>query len=182
MNKYEKAKQIREEKISYYNSIDFRQPPSAHVHNGAFGNSLELTLTRDNSLKTRISKETNSDNYFSFNNGKKVIAKEVEVKTNGGRIGKIIKAIEKGKSGYVIYQMNLCNSTTNHKLRYTEPLIMTYETFVNALTECKAIRSLEKDGVKEWAIQPSKKAWYEWLLDYPVVYDINAVYSDIDFE
>lgn len=182
MNKYDYARLSRDEKIAYYNSIDFRQATSAHVDNGAFGKSLELTLTRDKSLKTRVSKETNSDNYFSFNNGSKRIAKAVEVKTNGGRIGKIIKAVEKGKNGYVIYQLNVCNSTTKNKLRYTDPLIMTYEKFVNALIECGAIRTLVKDGVQEYAIQPSNKAWYEWLLDYPVIYDINEVYSDIDFE
>lgn len=182
MNRYDYAKLTREQKINYYNSIDFRQAPTKGVDNGAYGKSLELTLTRDKSLKTRVSKEMNSDNYFSYNNGEKIVAKPVEVKTNGGRIGKIYDRYKKGHNGYIIYQLNVCNSTTKNQLRYTEPLIMTYETFINALEKCGAIRTLKKNGVSELAVQPSNKAWYEFLLDYPVLYDVNEVYSDIDFE
>ena len=55
--------------------------------------------------------------------------------------------------------------------------------FIDKLIEFKAIKAVNRNGELEgYGIQASSKKLYNWLADYPIVYDRNAVYCDEDFE
>lgn len=174
--KYAEAERARNEKIEYYASVNPFQAPTKGVDSGAFGKMRELEETRENSLKTKVSAASRPDNYFRLN-GK---AQAYEYKTNGGRVGKIVESLKRGKDGYIVYEMNLCNSTTKGKQRVVLPVIMTYSMFMELLESSGALRLNSRDS--EPCIQPSNKEFFVRLSDYPLAFDKTQEYTDDDFD
>lgn len=166
----------RKRRIEYYNSIDPFQAPNIGVDSGAFGKKRELENCRELSKKFKVSGTRQADLYFTVD-GKPT---RLEYKTNGGRIGSIINALEKGRDGYVAYEMRIQNSNTLNQLREIQPVVMRYSQFIAMLEKANAIRSNSRDG--EPCIQVTLKAWYNALLDYPIPFDVNLKYLSSDFE
>lgn len=173
---YLAAKIERERLVTHYETVEWRSAPTKGVDSGAFGKKRELEHTRENSLKNKVSRAGMPDNYFKFN-GK---AKPYECKTNGGRVGAVIASLEHGNDGFIVYEMNVCNSTTGGKPRIITPVIMHYSQFIELLKDTGALRLNSRDG--EPCIQVSSKKLYERLLDYPIIFDENDEYTSDDFE
>lgn len=151
---------------------------------GRNGRIFELQCARANSRKVRVSKQGQNDCYtvFENENGKRY-AVPFEAKTNGGRIGDIIAKVDSGKDGFIVYQLDYTASTTKNKRRYVPAVIMPMSVFIKMLRECNAIKAVNKDGVQvDWAVQPSSKKMYLRLLDYPIPFDTEAVYTMADFD
>lgn len=171
-----KNQQVRQAEINRHanNTID----------DGRFGRVFELECARANSRKVRVSKQGQNDCYtvFENENGKRY-AVPFECKTNGGRIGDIIARVDSGKDGFIVYQLDYTASTTKNKRRYVPAVIMPMSLFVSMLRECNAIKAVNKNGVQvDWAVQPSSKKMYLRLLDYPIPFDTETVYTLSDFE
>lgn len=151
---------------------------------GRNGRAFELRCARANSRKVRVSKQGQNDCYtlFENENGKRY-AVPFEAKTNGGRIGDIIARVDSGKDGFVVYELDYTASTTKNQRRYVPAVIMPMSLFIQMLRECNAIKAVNKNGVQvDWAVQPSSKKMYLRLLDYPIPFDTETVYTMADFE
>lgn len=170
------AQERRARNIEYYRSVDCFQTPTAGVDSGAWGKRRELESHKDTSIKADVTKPNFADGYFRLD-GK---AKTLEYKTNGGRVGSIINALANGRNGFVVYEMRLQNAATSRKMRRILPVIMTYEYFINLLTETGALRLNSRDG--EPCIQSSSKGLYNALLDYPIPFERDLEYVSSDFE
>lgn len=166
----------RQRRIEYYNSIDPFQTPDIGIDSGAFGKRRELENCRELSKKFKVSGSGQADLYFRVD-GKPT---RLEYKTNGGRIGSILKSLENGRDGFVAYEMRIQNSNTGNELREVQPLVMRYSQFIAMLENAGAIRSNSRDG--EPCIQSTLKAWYNALLDYPIPFDSSLEYLSSDFE
>lgn len=175
--KYEAARIAREEAMAHYNAINPFVTPTKGVDSGAFGKAREIAHTRDNSLKKGVSKQGRADNYFNYNGNGRT---PYEYKTNGGRVGGILRSLENGHDGFVVYELHICNANTSKKPRDVAPVIMHYSTFINFLEEVGALHENSRDG--EMCIQSSKKDLYLRLLDYPIVFDETQKYTADDFE
>ena len=161
--------EIRKAEISRLEKICYNQTPRKGVDSGAYGKALELELTPSHSRKTCVAGHGTADNYFHLN-GKRV---PVEIKSNGGRVGQLLK-IENPKSAYVVYRLHLCNSTTGGKMVDIPAKIMTVEHFLHLLEISGAIRLNSRD--KEPCIQPSKRGFWQ-LLEQETEYNPNWHYS-----
>lgn len=156
---------------------------------GRFGRAFELSCARALSNKTAVSKQGVTDVSVKFKTEKGYRYVPCECKTNGGRIDDLINGTN--KSRYVVYMMD---TTQKHKAtkqrpewveirKLESPVIIRTEVFLDALKRFNAIKEVRHGGkVDGLAIQVSSKKLYEWLLDYPVVFDRNAVYSVDDFD
>lgn len=173
---FKEAILARQAKIEYYNSINPFQSPTEGVDSGAFGKMRELENARELSLKKRVSGIGIADLYFHVD-GKPT---RVEYKTNGGRIGSILKSLANGHDGFVAYEMHIQNSNTGNELREVLPVVMKASTFIAMLEKAGAIRQNSRDG--EPCIQSTLKAWYNILLDYPLPFDSSLEYLSSDFE
>jgi hypothetical protein len=155
----------------------------AHLENrnddGRYGKVAEILAKSNGSNARNYAKQGKADCFvwIEDEDGKRH-RYTAECKTNGGRISSL-----RGKNAprFVVYSMDLCNSTTKGKRRVVEPRVIRTELFLAKLAEFKAIKET-KGKHNELAIQPSKKAFYEWLLDYPVTYDPNETYYESDFD
>ena len=147
-----------------------------------FGYKVELESRLSEKLHGgKIAKQGEKDTTIRFSVNGKIRYLAGECKTNGGRVDTLLNGSNKSK--YVIYAMHLCNSTTKGKLREIAPVIIPTELFCSKLIEFGALKEVRHNGkVDGIAIQPSNKAWYEWLLDYPMVYDKTVTWSEDDFE
>lgn len=165
--------EIRKMEIDRLEKIPYNQCPRKGIDSGAYGKALELELTPSRSHKTCISGHNAPDNYCYVDGQRE----PVEIKSNGGRIGSLLK-IENPDYSYIVYKLHLCNSTTGGKMIDIAPRIMTVSAFIAILNECGAIRKNSRDG--EPCIQPSKRGlWY--LLEMQTEYRPNEKYirSDI---
>lgn len=178
------AKNIREEKIARFSACDAFQAPRKGVDNGAHGRVFELQNARDGSLKCGISKGKQADNYFCVlqADGSK-IRYELESKTNGGRVDEVMEKLSRGREFFIAYSLSICNKNTNNKLREAEPIVCPASVFIAALEECGALKAVNgRDGQQNGiAIQVTKKAWFEWVSDFPVKWDKDWEYSWFDF-
>jgi hypothetical protein len=145
---------------------------------GCMGCVAELLTATKNSGKKAVSTANAVDCYVRFRaKSGKVIPVAAERKTNGGRVSYDMK----GK--YVVYSMDICNATTSNLRRRVPAVVIPKALFMAKLEEFGAIKAVNKHGELDgYAIQPSKKAWYEWLLEWPIVYNRDAVYCESDFE
>ena len=153
---------------------------------GVMGCVAELLAATTNSKKTTISNPGKADCYIKLRTESgHVIPVAVERKTNGGRIQTIeteLSKAEKMVGRFVVYSMDICNTTTSGLRRRVPAVVIPRKLFIEKLVEFGAIKEMRHGGhVDGYGIQVSKKAWYEWLSDWPIVYDRNAVYSDEDF-
>lgn len=174
--RFEMAKKERERLIAHYENINCFVSPTVGIDSGAYGKKRELQHTRENSVKHKVSRVGLADNYFKYE-GK---ATRYECKTNAGRVGSVLKSLENGYDGFIVYELNICNANTSHKRRIVTPVIMRYSLFIQLLQECNALRSNSRDG--EPCIQSSSKEFYNRLSDYPIVFDSNDLYTADDFE
>lgn len=175
MNRFE---QIRANKVDKFAKIDCFQTSKKGIDSGAFGKAFELLCTPQNSTKIKTSGHSQIDIFINIEiNGKKT-RKGAEVKTNGGRIDGLIKEVEAGKNGVIIYKLKLCNSLTYHQPRETPPLIFTYQNFYKILKKCNAIKKVNKrHKFNGYAIQCGLKSFYQELEKYDKVYNPETIYK-----
>lgn len=160
---------------------------SNYKGDGNYGCLAEILTATTNSKKLTISNVGKADCFIKYRcaNGS-VIPVIVERKTNGGRIKTIETDFSKAENmngKYVVYSMDVCNSTTSYLHRHVDAVVIPKALFISKLIEFNAIKTVRHNGIIDgYAIQVSNKPFYNWLIDYPIVYDRNAVYSDDDFE
>ena len=145
---------------------------------GRFGKVAEI-LAKSNSSKARnYAKQGKADCFvwIEDENGKRH-RYNAECKTNGGRISSLRA---KNAPAFVVYSMDLCNSTTKGKRRVIA-VVMRTEYFLDLLDSLGATKRTNGAHDEE-AIQPSNKGLYLALLDYPVTYDPNETYFESDFD
>lgn len=148
----------RKEKALYYLS-------RADINSGAFGRIDELLSRKHHSKKTEVATQGKDDTSVTVN-GKNYGA---ERKTNGGRISGI-------KSRYVVYSLDICNSTTGNKRRTLEPMVFSLEGFLEILETAGAIKCT--NGKKpEQAVQPSSLKMFRLMEQYGTPFDIDRNYS-----
>lgn len=160
---------------------------------GCLGCCAEMLTATTNSTKVTISNTGRIDCHIKFKSSSGyVIPVSCERKTNGGRIetieGEFSKA-EHIEGKYIVYSLDICNTSTSGKRRYVPAVVIPRLLFIEKLIEFNAIKKVYKyveetgerylDG---YGIQASSKKLYAWLADWPIVYDRNAVYCDDDFE
>lgn len=155
---------------------------------GRFGRVFELSCARPLSNKTTVAKQGVTDVSVKFKTAIGYKYEPCECKTNGGRIDDLLDGTN--KSRYVVYRMD---TTQKHKatkgreewieIRRVEPVIIQTSLFLAVLKRFNAIKEVRHDGVVDGlAIQVSSKKLYEWLRDYPVQFDREAVYEEWEFE
>ena len=173
MNKYQKA---REEKIAFYRSRIGIDP-------GALGRIAELQSVSVNSRKVAVSKQGENDIFVHI--GSKRANIPAERKTNGGRIESLRKP---GAPRFVVYSMRFvqkhkAGKTTEawEELREIDPVLIPTEVFLAALDRFGATKSTNGKNPEE-AVQVSSKKFFEWLLDWPIPFDPETVYTEEDFE
>lgn len=147
-----------------------------------FGEKTELSTRLSDRLNGgKVAGPNEKDTTIRFEINGKIRYLPGEVKTNGGRVNTLLDGTN--KVPYVIYAMHLCNSTTGGKLREIPQVIIPTPLFCAKLIEFGALKQVRHNGVVDGiAIQPSNKAWFEWLLDYPMVYDKTLTWHEDDFE
>ena len=155
---------------------------------GRFGRAFELSCARPLSNKTTVAKQGVTDVSVKFKTATGYKYEPCECKTNGGRIDDLLDGTN--KSRYVVYRMD---TTQKHKatksskewveIRRVEPVIIQTHLFLAILKRFNAIKEVRHGGVVDGlAIQVSSKKLYEWLRDYPVQFDREAVYEEWEFE
>ena len=165
-----KINNARAEKMQkYYEGRD--------VDSGWFGRITELSIHTTKSRKTRVAKQGKADTHIKFEKNGKIQYLPCEVKTNGGRISSLY---EKNAPKFVIYSMNVSNSLCKEP-RIIPPVVIKTNDFLQLLEDCNAIKNTNGKN-DELAIQAISKKLYERLLDYPITYDENAIYTEDDFE
>lgn len=144
---------------------------------GRRGKAFEIEITRKGSKKITVSGINENDNTAKFMINGEIQYIPVEVKTNGGRIDNILD------KKYVVYRLDLCNSTTSNKRRHVEPVIIPSQIFVDFLYSINAVKVINKKGVFDgYGIQANSKKLYLALLDWVIPYDKDTVYTIDDFD
>ena len=89
---------------------------------------------------------------------------------------------------YVVYSMRFVQKHKAGKhteawddLREIEPVVIPTAVFLAALDRFGATKSTS-GPLPEEAIQVSNKRFFEWLLDWPIPFDPDLVYTEEDFE
>lgn len=173
------ARELREEQINELDMVNFRVKPTPGVDSGAGGKVAELRATRDGSEKYKVSGAGRADNYASIDGRTRAI----EVKTNSGRIGNVLRALERGKNGFVVYSYNVCNANTKGERWFVPDKIFTYSAFVALLESVGAIRINQGHAKKNYAdcepsIQASTKKFYNAIKNSPaLLYDKDKNYT-----
>lgn len=173
MNKFQKA---RAEKIEYYRS-------RIGINPGAVGCIEELLSVSANSRKVSVSGVNEVDIYVHINSKKANVP--AERKTNGGRIENLRKA---NAPKFVVYSMHFvqkhkAGKTTEawDELREIDPVLIPTTVFLAALDRFGATKSTNGKNPEE-AIQVSSKKFFEWLLDWPIPWNPDTVYTWDDFD
>lgn len=177
-----KYKEIREQVAAAYmaNEADC----------GRKGRAFELSVTLDKSRKVRVSKQGQVDVYIKVRNtAGKVVYAPAEAKTNGGRVEELLMG---SKAQYVIYQMEGVAVPQGKKakaegrpveFRSVPAVVIPKDLFLAKLREFNAIKAIAHGGeVDGYGIQVTSKRWYEWLVEYPVVFQQGYTYEAWEFE
>ena len=147
------------------------------VDSGWFGRITELSIHTPKSRKAKVAKQGKADTHIKFERNGKFQYLPAEVKTNGGRISSLY---EKNAPKFVIYSMNVSNSLCKEP-RIIPPVVFQTSSFLQLLEDCGAIKHTNGKN-DELAIQAISKKLYQRLLDYPIAYDEDNIYTDYDFE
>jgi len=158
-----------EKMLKYYEGRD--------VDSGWYGRIVELSSHTGKSRKIRVAKQGKADTHIKLEKNGKIRYLPCEVKTNGGRISSLY---EKNAPKFVIYSMNVSNSLCKEP-RIIPPVVIKTSDFLQLLEDCNAIKNTNGKN-DELAIQAISKQLYQRLLDYPILYDENAIYTEDDFE
>lgn len=154
---------------------------------GCMGCVAEILTATTHSHKVTVSNAGRNDCYIKFRaESGAIISMAAERKTNGGRVKTLeseFSRAEEMNGRFVVYSMDVCNSGTSYLRRHVEAVVIPRKVFVNKLVELNAIKAINKKGELDgFGIQVSNKPFFEWLSDWPIIYDRNAVYCDEDFE
>lgn len=154
---------------------------------GCMGCITEVLCASTHSNKTTVANVGKNDGWTSYRAASgKVYRVKFECKTNGGRLETLeseFSKAEKMQGRYVIYMLDVCNSGTSGKRRFVPAVIIPRKLFLEKLKEFNAIKPMRHGGKLDgYGIQATSKRLWLWLLDWPIVYDRNAIYSDDDFE
>ena len=144
---------------------------------GWFGRITEIFSHTVKSRKSWVALQGRDDSHIKFKKNGKIQYLPIEVKTNGGRISSLY---ERNAPKFIVYSLNINNSLTKEP-RIVEPVIMRTQDFLQLLTECNAIKNTNGTN-PELAIQAISKKLYIRLLEYPISYDRDAIYTEYDFE
>lgn len=152
---------------------------------GRFGKLFELLFVGETSHKRNVSKQGKIDGWFWLN-GKR---HKVEYKTNGGRIGGLLKMV-KPDTEYIIYIMDFTTRTYPKKdgsigggKHYASvACIFTVADFLKLVDHLNATKILAKEGIKEPAVQGDSAKLCKALWDYPIEFNPDNQYTSEDFE
>ena len=152
-----------------------------HENDGAYGCQMELESRLSNRLHNgQVAKQGEIDTTVRFSINGKIRYIPAESKVNGGRVDTLLNG--SNKAHYVLYTLRIQNSTTQNLLRYVPTVIIPTDLFCAKLREFGALKEVRHNGkVDGIAIQPSNKAWFVWLSEYPMVYDKSKVWYADDF-
>lgn len=173
------AKHLRDERINELTQVNYRVKPTPGIDSGAGGKIAELEETREGSEKYKVSGAGRADNYVNIDGRTRAI----EIKTNSGRIGNILHALECGKNGFVVYGYSVKNSNTKGELWEVPKKIFTYSAFIALLESVSAIRINQGHAKKNFtdcepSIQASTKKFYNAIKNSPaLIYDKNKKYT-----
>lgn len=154
---------------------------------GCMGCVAEILTATTHSHKVTVSNVGRNDCYIKFQAASgAIISLTAERKTNGGRVRTLeseFSRAEEMNGRFVIYSMDVCNSGTSYLRRHVDAVVIPRKLFISKLNDLGAIKAINKHGELDgFGIQVTNKPLYEWLSDWPVVYDRNAIYRDEDFE
>ena len=172
-------------KWELYRLAEARRIIANERDDGRYGRLFELLFVGDTSHKTKVAKQGKVDGYFWLN-GKR---HKVEYKTNGGRIGSLLRKISPDTE-YIIYIMDFTTRTYAKKdgsigggKHYTSAAcIFTVADFLKLLDHLNATKVLTKDGIKEPAVQGDSAKLCKALWDYPIEFNPDNRYTSEDFE
>lgn len=154
---------------------------------GCMGCVSEVLTATKNSKKTHISSQGKADCFIKYRTESgRVIPVSCERKTNGGRIQTFDTAYTKAErmvGKFVVYSLDICNKNTQYSRRFVPAIVIPKTLFISKLLEFNCLKGMNHNGKQDGiGIQCTSKKFYEWLCDYPIVYDRNAVYCADDFE
>lgn len=167
---------------------------------GRWGRAEEVLQARKRQKKARMSPQNKKDNTLVFINDKgKREYRNAESKENGGRITDLLtpNGWTQGEAPkYIIYTLRIAEPITAKKkaalkaegkplpMRIVKPKVIPVEIFVAKVYELGAYKdATDAEGnVNGVQIQPTNKAFYEWLERWPVTYDREWTYEDWEFE
>ena len=181
-NKYERER--GEKALAYLANVN---------DDGRFGRADELLSALEKSNNTRVSKPGWGDKTLKFLKNGKVRYIHFERKSNGGRLEElIIPALQQQKVDFVVYSMDDVPVPQGKKAkaenrpveyRNVEAVVIPKELFLAKLREFNAIKVVNRNGQFDgYGIQVTSKKWYEWLSEYPVIFERGYVYEDWMFE
>ena len=180
------AEESKGDKISLARAAEMRRHFSNAGHDsGAFGRVAELASHTNKSRKAKVATQGKADTSIKLEVNGKTRYVAAEVKTNGGRIASLYA---KGAPKFVIYSLDFvqkhkaCKSGPAwEETRHVDPVIMPTDMFLALLVSCNAIKSTNGTN-PEPAIQVSSKRLFERLLDWPIPYEPDTVYTPDDFD
>lgn len=154
---------------------------------GCMGCVAEILSATTGSKKETVSNAGRTDCHFMFRTESgAIVPVTAERKTNGGRLKTLeseFSRAEEINGRFVVYSMDVCNAGTSYLRRHVDAVVIPRKLFIEKLNELGAIKAINKKGKLDgFGIQVSNKPFFEWLSDWPVVYDRNAVYSADDFD
>lgn len=158
--------------------------------NGREGRAFELRVTLDGSAKVRVSAQGRVDVHIRLLNEQgKVTYAPAEAKTNGGRVEELLNG---SKVQFVIYAMQNVAVPQGKKAkaegkpveyRNIPAVVIPKELFLAKLKEFNAIKVINRNGEQDgYGIQVTSKKWYEWLKEYPVIWEQGYTYENWMFE
>lgn len=162
---------------------------SNEADSGRNGRIHELEKRYAYSKRTKQARDVSRDDSIRFRTEEgKIVYYALESKTSGGRVDSLISGLNKSK--FIVYSMHFIQK---HKATKTRPawneereidaVVIPTELFLSKLYEFKAIKTVNHNGKPDGlAIQVSNLRWFEWLLDYPIMWDREAIYCVDDFE
>lgn len=154
---------------------------------GRWGKCFELLFVKASSRKCFVADPRHRDGYATIN-GKRVW---VEYKTNGGRIGALLR-LRKPENAYIVYAMDFETRQTYRKdgtPRPTKhysvaPIILKVSDFLAILEHCNATKVIghANKNDSEVAIQGDSAKLAKVLALYPIEFDPDLEYTTEDFE
>ena len=169
--------------VKRYNNA--RRILANEADSGRWGKAFEMLNVSTKAHKTYVAAQGKADGYFYFNGERKA----VEYKTNGGRIGSLLKVV-KPDTEYIIYIMDFTTRTYTNKdgsigggKHYTSvACIFTVADFLKLVDHLNATKVLTKNGIKEPAVQGDSAKLCKALWDYPIEFNPDNRYTSEDFE
>jgi hypothetical protein len=156
---------------------------------GRNGRASELRHANTKSRKVKVASQNAIDDYIKVNMNGKIRYIGAENKINGGRLDQIFTD---SRIKYVIYEMidlpipqskkaKAENRPTEY--RNVPAVVIPKNLFLAKLKEFNAIKVINRNGQFDgYGIQATSKKWYEWLLDYPVLWEKDYTYEIWEFE